>query len=166
MQALIKVYCFKKKTLHACEAAEYEEVPMVIHYEGSYSFQMQEMLTSLSQDSVATFVVAFLRRHQIPFKQNASHDIFYLGHRDAPVLRCSLDEASNLEDMNLLYQLEWENNPLSYITRAINEEDEFGVFLQLKMLQKYPNLNFIFTRNKKNPKDLETLFLGEAVILV
>ena len=48
---------------------------MVIQYEGSYSFQMQEMLTSLSQDSIATFVIAFLIRHQIRYKLN-EHEIY------------------------------------------------------------------------------------------
>ncbi|MDY0287299.1 MAG: hypothetical protein RBR15_00575 [Sphaerochaeta sp.] len=139
---------------------------MVIQYEGSYSFQMQQMLTSLSQDSVSEFVIAFLQRHQIRFRQNPSHDIFYLGHRDEPVIRCSLDEVDNLEDMNLLYQLEWEHNPLSCISSSIKEDDQFSVFLQLKMLQKYPNLNFVFSRNRKDPRELQDLFIGEAVLLI
>ena len=139
---------------------------MVIQYEGSYSFQMQEMLTSLSQDSIATFVIAFLKRHQIPYKQK-SQDIFYFGHADSPVISCFLDDVDNLEEMNLLYQLEWDNNPLSYIEDPITEDDEFGVFLQLKMLQKYPNLNFMFSRNKRpDPSDLKDLFIGEELTLV
>jgi hypothetical protein len=77
-----------------------------------------------------------------------------------------LDEVTNLEEMSLLYQLEWDNNPLSYIGDTITEDDEFGVFLQLKMLQKYPNLNFVFSRNEKGPRDLKALFIGEAVTLV
>jgi len=77
-----------------------------------------------------------------------------------------LDEVSNLEDMNLLYQLEWEHNPLTFIGNTKTEEDELGVFLQLKMLQKYPNLNFIFSRNKRYLRSLEDLFIGEAMILI
>ncbi|MBI9095226.1 MAG: hypothetical protein JEY71_10120 [Sphaerochaeta sp.] len=138
---------------------------MVIQYEGNIGFQMQEMLTSLSQDSVSEFVIAFLKRHQIPYRQN-SHGIFYSGHPKSLVISCSLDEVANLEEMSLLYQLEWENNPLSYIEDTITEDDEFGVFLQLKMLQKYPNLNFVFSRNEKDSRDLEDLFIGEAVTLV
>ncbi len=155
-----------KHESHACEVADTEEVPMVIQYEGSYSFQMQQMLTSLSQDSVAAFVIAFLQRHQIRFKQNSYHDIFYLDHPNESLVICSLDEASDLEDMNLLYQLEWENNPLSYSKHTVSEDEEFGVFLQLKMLQKYPNLNFIFRRSDKDSKSLQSRFLREAVILV
>ncbi len=139
---------------------------MVVQYRGSYSFQMQEMLTSLSQDSVGEFVIAFLQRHQISFKQNSSLGIFSLKHPDQPLIRCSLDEVSNLEDMNLLYQLEWEHNPLTFIGNTKTEEDELGVFLQLKMLQKYPNLNFIFSRNKRYLRSLEDLFIGEAMILI
>lgn len=138
---------------------------MVIQYEGSYSFQMQEMLTSLSQDSVAEFVVAFLQRHQIPYKLSPKK-IYYLDHPDEPVIRCSLDDVDNLEEMDLLYQLEWENNPLSYMGNTSNEEDKLGVFLQLKILQKYPNLNFVFSRNVKDPRDLQEMFIREAVILV
>lgn len=138
---------------------------MVIQYEGNIGFQMQEMLTSLSQDSVSAFVIAFLQRHRIPFKQN-SHAIFNYGHPDAPVVRCFLDEVDNLEEMSLLYQLEWDHNPLAYIADTITEEGEFGVFLQLKVLQKYPNLNFVFSRNEKDLRDLEDLFIGEAVTLV
>lgn len=137
---------------------------MVIQYEGNIGFQMQEMLTSLSQDSVSEFVIAFLQRHRIPFKQN-SHAIFNYSHPDEPVIRCFLDEVANLEEMNLLYQLEWDHNPLEYIEDTITEE-EFGVFLQLKVLQKYPTLNFVFSRNDKDPRDLEALFIGEAVTLV
>jgi len=37
---------------------ENKEVSMVMQYRGSYSFQMQQMLTSLSQDSVSEFVIA------------------------------------------------------------------------------------------------------------
>ncbi|HAF84847.1 MAG TPA: hypothetical protein DCG32_00435 [Sphaerochaeta sp.] len=138
---------------------------MVIQYEGNIGFQMQEMLTSLSQDSVSEFVIAFLKRYQIPYRQN-SHDIFYYDHPNSLVISCSLDEVTNLEEMSLLYQLEWDNNPLSYIGDTITEDDEFGVFLQLKMLQKYPNLNFVFSRNEKGPRDLKALFIGEAVTLV
>jgi hypothetical protein len=139
---------------------------MVIQYEGNFGLQMEEMLISLSQDSVATFVIAFLQRHQIPYKLD-SQDIFYLDHPDEPVISCFLDEVDNLEEMSLLYQLEWDNNPLSYIEDPITEDDEFGVFLQLKMLQKYPNLNFVFSRNERpGNRDLEDLFIGEAVTLV
>lgn len=137
---------------------------MVIQYEGTIGFQMQEMITSLSQDSVSAFVVTFLQRHQIPFKQNAN-GIFYYDHPDEPLITCFLDEVDNLEDMSLLYQLEWENNPLAFINDAITEEGEFGVFLLLKMLQKYPDLNFIFSRNEMDPRDLQDLFIGEAVTL-
>ncbi len=138
---------------------------MVIQYEGSYSFQMQEMLTSLSQDSVAEFVIAFLKRHQIPYKLDL-HRIYYLAHPDEPVVKCSLDKVDNLEEMNLLYQLEWENNPLAYIEDKTAEEDELGVFLLLKMLQKYPNLNFVFTKNEKDLRDLQDRFINEAVLLI
>ena len=138
---------------------------MVIQYEGSYSFQMQEMLTSLSQDSVAEFVIAFLKRHQIPYKLSPKK-IYYLDQPDEPVIRCSLDDVDNLEEMDLLYQLEWENNPLSYLGNTSNEEEKLGVFLQLKILQKYPNLNFVFSRNEKDPRDLQEMFIREAVILV
>ena len=72
----------------------------------------------------------------------------------------------NLEEMSLLYQLEWDHNPLAYIADTITEEGEFGVFLQLKVLQKYPNLNFVFSRNEKDLRDLEALFIGETVTLV
>lgn len=139
---------------------------MVIQYRGSYSFQMQEMLTSLSQDSVSEFVIAFLQRHQIPFKQNSSLGIFSLNNPDQALVRCSLDEVSNLEDMNLLYQLEWEHNPLAFIGDTKTEEDELGVLLQLKMLQKYPNLNFVFSRNRRCLRSLEDMFIDEAVLLV
>ena len=139
---------------------------MVIQYEGRFNFQMQEMLTSLSQDSVAEFVIAFLKRHQIRFKQNSSQGIFYLDHPNEPVISCSLDEVSNLEDMSLLYELEWENNPLSYVENTISERNGLGVFLQLKMVQKYPNLNFIFKRNENDVRDLQEMFIREAVILV
>lgn len=140
---------------------------MVIQYEGNIGLQMQEVLTSLSQDSVATFVIAFLKRHQIPYKQNSSRDIYYLDHPDMSVIRCSLNEVANLEEMSLLYQLEWDTEALSYSGNPITEKDEFGVFLQLKMLQKYPDLNFIFSRNEReNFRDLQDLFIGEAVILV
>ena len=139
---------------------------MVVQYEGNFGLQMEEMLTSLSQDSVATFVIAFLQRHQIPFYLN-SQDIYYYDHPDEPMISCFLDKVDNLEEMNLLYQLEWDNNPLSYIGDPITEEDEFGVFLQLKMLQKYPNLNFVFSRNERpDPKSLEDLFIGEELNLV
>ena len=148
------------------EATKYQEVPMVIQYEGNFGLQMEEMLTSLSQDSVATFVIAFLKRHQIPYKMD-SQNIYYYDHPDEPMITCFLDEVDNLEEMSLLYQLEWDNNPLSYIADTIIEEDEFGVFLQLKMLQKYPNLNFVFSRNEKpNPRGLEELFIGEELPLV
>ncbi|HKM07973.1 MAG TPA: hypothetical protein VJ869_13410 [Sphaerochaeta sp.] len=138
---------------------------MVIQYEGSYSFQMQEMLTSLSQDSVAEFVIAFLKRHQIRYKLNA-HEIYYFGHPDQPLISCSLDKVDNLEEMNLLYQLEWANNPLSYIGHTATEENELGVFLLLKMLQKYPGLNFVFRRNERAIRDLEEMFIKDAVLLV
>ncbi len=137
---------------------------MVIQYEGNIGFQMQEMITSLSQDSVSTFVVAFLKRYQIPFYQD-SNGIFYYDHPNTPVIRCFLDEVADLEEMNLLYQVEWENNPLAYLADTIIE-DEFGVFLQLRMLQKYPDLNFVFSRNEKDPRDLQDLFIGKAVTLV
>jgi len=139
---------------------------MVIQYEGNFGLQMEEMLISLSQDSVATFVIAFLKRHQIPYYLD-SQDIFYYDHPDEPMISCFLDKVDNLEEMSLLYQLEWDNNPLSYIGDPITEDDEFGVFLQLKMLQKYPNLNFVFSRNERpGNRDLEDLFIGEAVTLV
>ena len=138
---------------------------MVIQYENTIGFQMQEMLTSLSQDSVSDFVVSFLQKHQIPFKQNAN-GIFYYDHPDAPLITCFLDEVDTLEDMSLLYQLEWENNPLAYSNDTITEEGEFGVFLLLKMLQKYPDLNFIFSRNEMDPRDLQDRFIREAVTLV
>ena len=137
---------------------------MVIQYEGNIGFQMQEMLTSLSQDSVSAFVIAFLQRHRIPYEQD-SHTIFSFDHPDEPVIRCSLDEVDNLEEMNLLYQLEWDHNPLEYIADTITEE-AFGVFLQLKVLQKYPTLNFVFSRNDNDPRDLQDLFIGEAVTLI
>ncbi len=146
------------------EATEHKEVSMVIQYEGTIGFQMQEMLTSLSQDSVSAFVVTFLQRHQIPFKQNAN-GIFNHEHPDAPMITCFLDDVANLEDMNLLYQLEWENNPLEYANGTIAEEGKFGVFLLLKMLQKYPDLNFIFSRNEMDPRDLQDRFIREAVTL-
>ena len=148
------------------EETEHKEVPMVIQYEGNFGVQMEEMLTSLSQDSVATFVIAFLKRHQIPYYLD-SQDIFYLDHQDEPIISCYLDEVDNLEEMSLLYQLEWDNNPLSYTNDPITEEDEFGVFLQLKMLQKYPNLNYVFSRNERpDPRGLEDLFIGEELTLV
>ena len=148
------------------EATKQQEVPMVIQYEGNFGLQMEEMLISLSQDSVATFVIAFLKRHQIPYYLD-SQDIFYYDHPDEPMISCFLDKVDNLEEMSLLYQLEWDNNPLSYIGDTITEVDEFGVFLQLKMLQKYPNLNFVFSRNERpGNRDLEDLFIGEAVTLV
>lgn len=138
---------------------------MVIQYEGNFGVQMEEMLTSLSQDSIATFVIAFLKRHQIRYKLNA-HEIYYFGHPDQPLISCSLDKVDNLEEMNLLYQLEWDNNPLSFIEDPITEDDEFGVFLQLKMLQKYPNLNFVFRKNERGVRDLEEMFIKDAVLLV
>lgn len=138
---------------------------MVIQYEGNFGVQMEEMITSLSQDSIATFVIAFLKRHQIPYKQK-SQDIFYFGHADSPVISCFLDDVDNLEEMNLLYQLEWANNPLSYIGHTATEENELGVFLLLKMLQKYPGLNFVFRRNERAIRDLEEMFIKDAVLLV
>ena len=89
-----------------------------------------------------------------------------MDHPNEPVISCSLDEVSNLEDMSLLYELEWENNPLSYVENTISERNGLGVFLQLKMLQKYPNLNFIFKRNENDVRDLQEMFIREAVILV
>jgi hypothetical protein len=139
---------------------------MVIQYEGNIGFQMQEMLTSLSQDSVSTFVIAFLQRHQIPFNQNSS-GIFYYDHPDTPMISCFLDEVDNLEEMSLLYQLEWENNPLAYLGDTITEDDEFGVFLLLKMLQMYQEINFVFSRNeRRDQRDLEDMFIGKAVTLI
>ena len=139
---------------------------MVIQYEGNFGIQMEEMLISLSQDSVATFVIAFLKRHQISYHLN-SQDIFCYDHPDEPVICCYLDEVDNLEEMNLLYQLEWDNEAISYSGNPITDDDEFGVFLQLKMLQKYPTLNFVFSRNERpDPRGLEDLFIGEELTLV
>ena len=148
------------------EATKQQEVTMVVQYEGNFALQMEEMLISLSQDSVATYVIAFLKRHQIPYNMN-SQNIYYYDHPDEPMISCFLDEVDNLEEMNLLYQLEWDNNPLSYTNDPITEDDGVGVFLLLKMLQKYPTLNFIFSRNERpDPRGVEDLFIGEEQTLV
>lgn len=134
---------------------------MVIRYEGNIGLQLQQMLTSLSQDNVATFVIAFLKRHQIPFKRNAAGDIYYLNHPNTPVLRCSLDEVGAIEEIVLLYQLEWEGDAL------LSSKEGFTVVLQLKMLQKYPHLNFEFKRNPKElTKGMHQQFLDGQLYLV
>lgn len=123
---------------------------MVIQNRDNIGFQMQEMVTTLTQDSIAAFVISYLKKHQIPYAQNMSDDIFYFDHLDAPLVCCCMDGLANLDGMSLLYHLEWEHTPLLTSRETIIKEDELGVILQLKMLQKYPNLNFIFSRKGRN----------------
>lgn len=140
---------------------------MVIHYQENIGFQMQEMVTSLTKDSIASFVISFLKKHQIPYAQNTFEDIFCFEHVDEPVVYCSMDGLANLDNLSLLYNLEWEHNPpLLSDKLKIDGGEEFGLILQLKMLQKYPNLNFIFNRKGRTQGiEFGELFEAEDCIL-
>lgn len=123
---------------------------MVIQYEHSIGYQMQKMVATLTQDSVASFVIAFLEKHGIPYEQIEGFGIFYVDHLDEPVLKCSLDGVSNPEDMSLLYHLEWDHTPLlASRSTAVGKDKALDVILHLKLLQKCPNLNFVFNRRER-----------------
>ncbi|MDY0287301.1 MAG: hypothetical protein RBR15_00585 [Sphaerochaeta sp.] len=104
----------------------------------------RQVITNLAQDGVTSFVIAFLEKHGIAYEQIEDYGIFSLDHLDEPVVKCSLAEVANLDDMNLLYHLEWDHFPLSFGSNgAMDTDNGFGVVMQLKLLQKYPNLNFV-----------------------
>ena len=122
---------------------------MVVSYKKSNALQVKDVLLCVSQDSVTEFVKVFLQEHGIPYYQDSYKNIYYLYHRDAPLLDCHMDSVMKLEDMLLLQQASWDDGPIFRTGGIIGGDDRCGVYLQLKLLASYPGLNFIFSRNEE-----------------
>ena len=123
---------------------------MVAHYSKNTTLRLQDVLACGTQDGVTLFVKEFLYENGIPYHQDSYKNIYYLSHRDAPLLDCHMDSVMELEDMVLLQQAPWDDDkPIFKTGGIIGGDDRCGVYLQLKLLKSYPGLNFIFSRNEE-----------------